>query len=300
MLNVIEPKVYKLGESGLNVAEFAARTCYDSFDKEGSNEIVNRTHYEITHGLVDEDWEAFDESSCQVNDTDDHPLLDKLAWTYFHHSVLEHATISFYIEGTSRGVLQEMARHRIQAISVRSTRYTMGDILKVYLIVKYLTPCVDRTKDWVKFVGYFNHNNNNFLVIDDPDFRIIEYGNLYDKIDYIFTRTMEEDKSKILTKKDLLIFSGVTELATNTESIGIILKSLTGSKRNVGDGFKEVVTDNWKTNIVSTFNLRSLKNLYSLRDSGAAWRQIRTLARAMKAVTPVNYLKLIDKEYKDV
>jgi thymidylate synthase (FAD) len=70
-------------------------------------------------------------------------------------------------------------------------------------------------------------------------------------------------------------------------------------KRNVGDGFKHIVSDNWKVDMVVTFNIRSLKNYFDLRDSGAAWFQIQWLAEEMKKVTPVKYLKLIDKKYKD-
>lgn len=41
-----------------------------------------------------------------------------------HGSVLEHVTVSFAIEGLSRNVLQELARHRVgTAFSVRSTRF---------------------------------------------------------------------------------------------------------------------------------------------------------------------------------
>ena len=69
-------------------------------------------------------------------------------------------------------------------------------------------------------------------------------------------------------------------------------------KRNVGDAFKHIVSDNWKVDMVVTFNIRSLKNYFDLRDSGAAWFQIQWLAEEMKSVTPVKYLKLIDKKYK--
>jgi len=64
----------------------------------------------------------------------------------------------------------------------------------------------------------------------------------------------------------------------------------------VGDAFKHIVTDNWKVDMVVTFNLRSLKNYFDLRDSGGAWFQIRWLAQAMKEATPEKYLKLIVKK----
>jgi thymidylate synthase (FAD) len=40
-------------------------------------------------------------------------------------------------------------------------------------------------------------------------------------------------------------------------------------------------------------NLRSLKNYLTLRDSGAAFFQIRWLAQEIKKVTPAKYLDLI-------
>ncbi|HFB54019.1 MAG TPA: FAD-dependent thymidylate synthase, partial [Sulfurimonas autotrophica] len=67
-------------------------------------------------------------------------------------------------------------------------------------------------------------------------------------------------------------------------------------KRNVGDAFKHIVTDNWKVDMVVTFNLRSLKNYFTLRESGAAYFQIRWLAQEMMKVTPKKYLDLIIKQ----
>ena len=67
-------------------------------------------------------------------------------------------------------------------------------------------------------------------------------------------------------------------------------------KRNVGDAFKHIITDNVKVDMVVTFNLRSLKNYFTLRDSGAAYFQIRWLAQEMMRVTPSKYLDLIVKK----
>jgi thymidylate synthase (FAD) len=67
-------------------------------------------------------------------------------------------------------------------------------------------------------------------------------------------------------------------------------------KKNVGDAFKHIITDNVKVDMVVTFNLRSLKNYLTLRDSGAAYFQIRWLAQEMMRVTPSKYLDLIVKK----
>jgi len=149
-----KPKVTLLQESGLGVAEIAARTCYDSFEN-SENECVK-------HAMEQLDTDA-------INKIEKSDLLANLAWVHHHHSIIEHATLSYLIRGTSRGVLQEHARHRLQ--------------------------------------------NAQAL------YEALQCG-----------------------KK----------------------------KRNVGDAFKHIVSDNWKVDMVVTFNIRSLKNYFDLRDSGAA------------------------------
>ena len=46
-----------------------------------------------------------------------------------HESVIEHINLTFRVEGISRALLQELARHRHISLSVRSTRYTLGNSL---------------------------------------------------------------------------------------------------------------------------------------------------------------------------
>ena len=115
------PEVVLMQDTGIGVAEAAARTCYDSFEN-SENESIKFIENNLPN-----------ESTCKdINSIEDSNLLDDLAWTYFHHSILEHANLSFLVRGTSRGVLQEHARHRMQAISVRSTRYTMSSVINAF------------------------------------------------------------------------------------------------------------------------------------------------------------------------
>lgn len=58
-----------------------------------------------------------------------------------HTSTIEHISYNFKISGISRALLQELARHRVASLSVRSTRYTLRglknvnqDELKNYLV----------------------------------------------------------------------------------------------------------------------------------------------------------------------
>ncbi len=59
----------------------------------------------------------------------DKGLLKKLI-KWGHESVFEHCSYSFKIEGVSRALLQELVRHRIASYTVRSTRFTLKDIIK--------------------------------------------------------------------------------------------------------------------------------------------------------------------------
>ncbi|MEA1918553.1 MAG: FAD-dependent thymidylate synthase, partial [Campylobacterota bacterium] len=253
------------------VAETAARTCYDSFSN-SENEVVKS----IEHIMPNE-------TMCdELNDIEDSNLLDDLAWTYFHHSILEHANLSFLIRGTSRGVLQEHARHRIQAISVRSTRYTMSSIINAFIASKHGG---DKAFFIDKILSF------DMFVTNDRAYNTIEIGAIYDKLDY--QRNKVDDFHAIAIAKSSLKY--LDEIKNDAEALFQAFES-GKKKRNVGDAFKHIITDNVKVDMVVTFNLRSLKNYFTLRDSGAAYFQIQWLAKEMMRVTPTKYLDLIVKK----
>ena len=265
------PEVVLLQDTGIGVAESAARTCYDSFSNSENDVIKN-----IEHSLPDAPM-------CdEINAIEESALLDDLAWTYFHHSILEHANLSFLIRGTSRGVLQEHARHRIQAISVRSTRYTMSGIINAFVASKHGGDkqfFIDKVLEFDMFVTV------------NAEYNALEIGAMYDKLDY--QSKVVEDFHSIAVAKSSIPF--IAEHQGNAQALYDALQA-GKKKRNVGDAFKHIISDNVKVDMVVTFNLRSLKNYFTLRDSGAAFFQIRWLAQEMMNVTPKKYLDLIIKK----
>ena len=271
-----KPKVTLLQESGLGVAEIAARTCYDSFENSENESVKN--------AMVEMDREA-------INSIENSDLLSNLAWVHHHHSIIEHATLSFLIEGISRGVLQEHARHRLQAISVRSTRYTMSSVINAFVAS---TTFEIETKESFEFFLEKILDLNLFVVID-KEYLTIEIRAIYDKLVFQYKRNPNFLVDAVA--KSSLPF--IEEYQGDAEELFRALES-GKKKRNVGDAFKHIVSDNWKVDMVVTFNIRSLKNYFDLRDSGAAWFQIQWLAQEMKRVTPLKYLKLISKEHKNL
>ncbi|WP_297433206.1 FAD-dependent thymidylate synthase [Sulfurimonas sp.] len=270
-IKYFQPEVVLLQDTGIGVAETAARTCYDSFSN-SENNIVQ----EIENRLPNKEM-------CQtLNEIEESNLLDDLAWTYFHHSILEHANLSYLIRGTSRGVLQEHARHRIQAISVRSTRYTMSSLINAFVASKV----GDEREFFIKKVLEFN-----MFVTADAAYNRVEINGMYEKLNYQFH--VVEDFYSLAVAKSSLGF--LEEFEGDAEALYEALQN-GKKKRNVGDAFKHIITDNVKVDMVVTFNLRSLKNYFTLRDSGAAYFQIRWLAKEMMRVTPQKYLDLIVKK----
>ena len=265
-----KPQVFLLQQTGLGVAEIAARTCYDSFDN-SENDAVKQAPQRL-------DTEA-------INAIERSELLDNLAWVHHHHSIIEHAALSYLIKGTSRGVLQEHARHRLQAISVRSTRYTMSSVLNAFVASREASDPRAFFREKVDALDLF--------VVADAAYRTIEIDTIYDKL--VFQQMRVEDFDALAVAKSSLPM--LSEYKKDAEGLFAALEA-GKKKRNVGDAFKHIVTDNWKVDMVVTFNIRSLKNYFDLRDSGAAWFQIRWLAREMKRVTPEKYLRLIDKRFR--
>ena len=54
--------------------------------------------------------------------------IDRVANVSKHSSTIEHLQYSFDIDGVSRALLQELARHRIASYTVKSTRYTLSEL----------------------------------------------------------------------------------------------------------------------------------------------------------------------------
>lgn len=265
------PMVTLLHASPLVNAELAGRVCYDSFENSEHEQVRKFT-------------------GNPIEDVEHSDLLDSLCHVYHHMSIAEHINLTYLVKGTSRAVLQEHARHRIQAISVRSTRYTMSSIINTF--VAEITNNQSNTIPSIWFVDKLL--SLDLFVTSNADYNLIQVYDIFNKLKY---------QHKLLGHKDFLDISlskSNKEALSNLKSFVLddIFNTLESGKkkRNIGDAFKHIVNDNWKVDMVVTFNLRSLKNYFELRDSGAAYFLIRELAKQIKSATPEKYLNLITKD----
>lgn len=110
-------KVTLLHYTPLKVCSHAIRTCWQSFNKGDSG------------------------------GTKDTELIERVGNKLKHKSTLEHLVFTFYIQGISRACLQELARHRVASLSVKSTRYTLKEIKSINNLSKYLRTSGDNKTD---------------------------------------------------------------------------------------------------------------------------------------------------------
>jgi len=280
------PQVLLMQDTGIGTSEFAARTAYNSFENSENESVKHLNEYIKNEGVENIDTKLLNE----INDLDSSNILNDLAWTYFHHSVLEHAVLTFLVKDISRGVLQELARHRIASYTVRSTRYTMSSVINTFIACVYANKI---STEWSTF--YAEIQKLNLFVTVDEEYNKIQIKDIFDKLMYQKNKMGDEEFLKISLPKSALTYFENIENYKSHELLELLEKGK--KKRNVGDAFKHIVNDNWKVDLVCSFNVRSLKNFYGLRDAGSAWFQIRWLALEMKKATPKKYLSLI---YKDV
>ena len=139
-------KVTLLHHTPLYIASDGARTCWSSQDKSdtcltltcdscGTKSIDSEegiTNFEMNIG--DDNQHECHNCKSMKNHWEkyigpkDLALIDRVGNQFHHASILEHISMNFFIDGISRACLQELARHRIASLSVKSSRYTLKEL----------------------------------------------------------------------------------------------------------------------------------------------------------------------------
>ena len=115
-------KVTLLHHTPLYIASDGARTCWSSQDK--SDTIRTRPS-------LDDSPRFLEPAHIRIGPKD-LALIDRVGNQFHHSSILEHISMNFFIDGISRACLQELARHRLASLSVKSSRYTLKELKDGY------------------------------------------------------------------------------------------------------------------------------------------------------------------------
>ena len=122
-------KVTLLHHTPLYISADGARTCWSSQDKSDTCRHEKIEYYDC--GIFGDQRFC---SSCKSIDNEitigpkDLTLMNRVGNEFRHASILEHISFNFFIDGISRACLQELARHRIASLSVKSSRYTLKEL----------------------------------------------------------------------------------------------------------------------------------------------------------------------------
>lgn len=211
-----------------------------------------------------ENPDKFLDNIIEKNDIESSALLDKLINVLFHESVAEHINLTFHVKNVSREVGIEWNRTRIgMPTSQKSTRYTIEDLINAWIDLhdNIHTKCEEYTDKFKEVI------KENVIHLDE------EFINC--TMIYLYSMLYKYNELEPL-KKGL---KGAEKKAQN-------------------DRVKRCLPESWIFEGIWTFNLRSLKHFWNLRDSSGAYFGIREVAQSLKEATPKKYRILIDKKFK--
>jgi len=143
--------------------------------------LLNHTPLIIASNAIRTCWQSFDKSDSKDNicGENDKALIDRVGNQYKHSSTLEHINYTFYLT-ISRAVLQELSRHRMASLSVKSTRYTLKELKQEDIFT------INDIKRAEKYVVFTDNNQVNEAIINSLNIllKIIQDGISNDKAKY--------------------------------------------------------------------------------------------------------------------
>ena len=190
-------KVTLLHHTPLYIASDGARTCWDSFDKSDTCRHGNYKEPSTEFGV----YECLD---CGSTDTEtieigpkDLALLDRVGNQFHHSSILEHISFNFFIDGISRACLQELARHRLASLSVKSSRYTLKELKDEPSFIGVTSD----EDDYHTTIAYDYKRASKYILMTDSDNGGAQLVNRYsidalDNLRFLIVNGTSNDKAK--------------------------------------------------------------------------------------------------------
>jgi thymidylate synthase (FAD) len=127
---------------------------------------VKLKHYTpltITDQAISKCWDK----ECDVNNPNTEKI-DRVANKFKHKSTIEHLVYNFEIKGISRACLQELARHRIASLSVKSTRYTLKELKQETEFNDFGNKLdYERASKYVVWTGHHSVDITIFFMLED-------------------------------------------------------------------------------------------------------------------------------------
>ena len=162
--------------------------------------LLQHTSLEVCASAIRTCWQSFDKSDN--GGEKDRELIDRVGNKFKHASTLEHLVYTFYIQGISRALLQELARHRIASLSVKSTRYTLKELKSEESFT-----CRDTSRAKKYLVMTDNEKVNEMSIIALENLRLIlKEGISNDKAKYCLPESYKTELTWTINARSLQNF----------------------------------------------------------------------------------------------
>ena len=158
------------------------------------------TPLQICSNAIRTCWQSFDKSDN--GGERDRELIDRVGNKFKHSSTLEHLVYNFSIIGISRALLQELARHRIASLSVKSTRYTLKELKDEE---KFNEDEYERAKKYLVFTGVEAVDRASIKALENLRV-ILKSGISNDKAKYCLPEAYKSELSWTINARSLQNF----------------------------------------------------------------------------------------------
>ncbi len=215
--------------------------------------LMQHSSLEVCAHAIRTCWQSFDKSD--EGGEKDKDLINRVGNKFKHASTLEHLTYTFYIDGVSRALLQELARHRMASPSVKSTRYTLKEVKDEESFTSGLS--------MIELIEKYTNPDEVY-----KDKHMVRAGNYL-----VYTDVLGVDFASVVALENLrlMLVAGIAN-----------------------DKAKFCLPESYKTELTWTINARSLQNFIALRSTKAALWEIRDLANALYDILPEDHQYLFE------
>ena len=274
-------KVTLLHHTPLHIASDGARTCWASQDKSDTINIKEcsdcGSHNINSIAMMCNDCNSERIDIIKPIGHKDLALLDRVGNQFHHGSILEHVSFYFFIDGISRACLQELVRHRMASLSVKSSRYTLKELKDEQLLISRKT--IDSNDDFkYQGDGWWIHKDGTPYYSDRLNSEFIYDTNLVKKYCVIPQNLLSYQKKLHYTNKGRMLWT--------------IQENLKEGQSN--DTAKYDLGESYRTQLTWTINMRSLQNFLSLRTDKRALPEIQHLAHLIYRALPADAQSLVE------
>ena len=247
-------KIPKDGTDAERLGAFSAKGCYDSFGEDGRSCIENQRQ-----------------------------ILE-----HAHGSVMEHSSVSIFIEGVTRALTLELNRHRPFSISQRSTRYTKEEDSAIVLEPYY-------ANIWNRYTLGWDEDKNELII--PIQFRNMDPQAVPDQVAY--------------PQELFLLMSFLNQCSRAVDEYSFQVELLMEMNPSKLEGFalrkwargkaRNILPHALETRGVWTMNFRAWRWFIEARSSRHAEPEIRRLAeKVLSILTPIAPTYFEDFQLTDI